>query len=93
MQQSQLLTYIRLHNAAQEFATASPDRFSRASTSTAPRHWPVPCRSRASVLPQRLRCKPVGSGDVKSKQIEDILDEIQRHGINVVETKDAELSD
>src|SRR5206468_8171964 len=45
VQWSQLLTYIRLPDAARYFVAASPDGFSRASTSTAPRHWPRPCRS------------------------------------------------
>jgi hypothetical protein len=38
VQWSQLLTYIRLPDAARYFVAASPDGFSRASTSTAPRH-------------------------------------------------------
>jgi hypothetical protein len=40
-----LLTYIRLLDAARYIVAASPDGFSRASTSMAPRHWPRPCRS------------------------------------------------
>jgi hypothetical protein len=48
---SQLLTYIRLPDAACAIVViaASHDGFSRASTSTAPRHWPKPCRSRHQV--------------------------------------------
>ena len=42
---SQLLTYIRLRNAARLFVAASPDGFSHASTSLLPRHWLKPCRS------------------------------------------------
>ena len=46
---SQLLTYIRLRYAARSIIAASLDGFSRASTSTAPGHWPKPCRSRHQV--------------------------------------------
>src|SRR6202041_3017297 len=42
---SQLLTYIRLADAARAIVViaASHGGFSRASTSTAPRHWPKRC--------------------------------------------------
>ena len=50
VQGSQLLTYIRgLPDAAGLIVAASHDGFSRASTSTTPRHWPKPCRSRHQV--------------------------------------------
>ncbi len=42
---SQLLTYIRLHDAAEKVLAASLDGFSRASTSMPPRNWLSPCRS------------------------------------------------
>jgi transposase len=34
-----------IHDAARYISAASLDGFSPASTSTAPRHWPKPCRS------------------------------------------------